>query len=332
MKKIIFLFLFLLQFFNLFASEYVEIKISKLHGLISFSESIMKTHYSLKSFQNIYIQKYGNNKLSQEKLFGLTKSYDYIKTARVYEYKKNINFYNMIKIESVVAENLDELKKISISYRNSVDEGSVNTYFEMLKYFLPIYEELIWNSNEQKLKLKGEEIKKAMDSADYDQLIVKAANFYGVKKNNIDKIYLALYPIPDGDKTLAFMLGNVESIGVLVNKPKSNITWLLSATIFHEIAHTIYDKNKEQIMSYFQNNKHASTQKVKNIFNESTATAIGAGWAFYEVSGGLHSNGKWYNNEEYDTFAKKIYPLVTKYISEKKSIDQSFIDSIVELY
>ncbi|MDO8453811.1 MAG: hypothetical protein Q7S59_04510, partial [Sulfurimonas sp.] len=139
MKKIIFLFLFLLQFLNLFASEYVEIKISKLHGLISFSESIMKTHYSLKSFQNIYNQKYGNNKLSQEKLFELTKSYDSIKTKRVYEYKKDINFYNMIKIESVVAKSLDELKKISISYRKSGDENSVNTYFEMLKYFLPIY-------------------------------------------------------------------------------------------------------------------------------------------------------------------------------------------------
>lgn len=333
MKKI-FISLLLLLFVsvNTFATQFVEIKISKLHGLISFSESLMKTAYSLKSFQNIYDDNYKDHKLSSEQLSQMSNYYKAMKNKRVYGYKNSSNIYNMIKIESAFAQTLNELKEFTLSHRLAVNKKIVENYFESLSYFLPIYEKLIWNPNFKKLTQKSQAIEELMVKTDYDNMIIKAAKFYGVKKGEIDKVYLSLYPIPSGNKTLAFMLGNVESIGVLVNKPKSNISWLLSATIFHEIAHTLYAKKEKKIDNFFSNSHHESTNKVKKIFNESVATAIGAGWAFFQVSGGLQSNGRWYNNKEYDRYAKIIYPTISKYITKNRTIDQKFINTIINLY
>ena len=330
MKKILLFILLLISFAN--ASDYVEIKINKLHGLISFTESLVSTTYSLKSFKKTYNEKYQKDTQAQKKLSKYKTLYEKVKVSRIYNYKKTVNLYKMIKIESTFAKSLEELREMVFMHKTAIDKDKLREYFKLLKYFLPIYDELIWKKNYKKLISKAADIKELMIKSKYDLLIKRAARFYGLKSTQIETIYLSLYPIPSGNNTLAFMLGDVESIGVLTNKKKSNVMWLLSATVFHEIVHVFYDKQKKKIASYFKNYKRKSTKKVEKIFNESMATSIGAGWAFYKVSNGLVANGAWYNNKEYNRFAKIIYPTVSEYLDNNKTMDREFFSKIINLY
>lgn len=305
----------------LFSSNIVDIKISKIHGLVSFVYSLSDLKYSVKSYKKIYLQHYDAKSLDKPRLV-VRKIYQ----AKIYNYKSETSLYHVIKEESVFVSSVSELEKNILKYKTSLTTDEIRSYFSYLKHFLPIYETLIYNDSLTKLQDVKSKIQTIMTNSNYDSLINQAASFYGVRAEDVPKIYLSLYPITQGNRTLAFMLGDVESIGVLVNRKKLNLFWLLSATIFHEIAHTLYKQNFDEIKQLLYRNKLAKYKDQKT-FNESLATAFGAGWAFYRLTR-LQSNGSWYNNNTYDKTAKYIYPMLSEYMIKRKKIDNNFVRKI----
>lgn len=317
----LFLLLFIACHTLLFSSNIVEVKISKIHGLTSFVQSLSGVGQTVKSYKSIYLEHYDANDLDT-----LKSIVEKVYLAKIYEYKNETNLYNVIKQQSSFINTVEELEEHVLKYKTSLSIAEIKSYFTFLERYLPIYEKLVFNDSITKLEDVKLRLEKFMATQNYDALIYKSANFYGVQNEDVAKITLSLYPITQGDSTLAFMLGNVESIGILVYRDKLNLQWLLSATIFHEIAHTFYKQNYDYIKQFLYKNNFKKYNE-QTIFNESLATAFGAGWVFYELTS-TQSNGRWYNNKTYDETAKSIYPLLSQYIKYGKKIDNEFVKKV----
>ncbi|MCY1224093.1 hypothetical protein D9M72_362380 [compost metagenome] len=67
------------------------------------------------------------------------------------------------------------------------------------------------------------------------------------------------------------------------------------------------------------------------LLNEVLATALGNGYVMEKLNGTL-DEGKWYNWKYINEMAKKSYPLVLKYITEKKAMDKEFVDAYIQLF
>ena len=227
-------------------------------------------------------------------------------------------------IESVKYNTLEEFENNILKYPTSIKKNSLKKYFIYLKKILPIYEKLIWNKDYKKLVYKKNEITKLMKKYNYNDIIKSVALFYDVDIKKIGIIDVALYPISYGNNVNAYRIKNLETIGVLVNK-KQNLRWLLSATILHEISHTFYFNSKIVKRDFNIKNK-----KKKLLLIEGFATSIGAGWGYKKLTGKL-SNSKWYNNKQYDKFAKTIFIDVEYYLNKNRKLDKNLIKRVKSL-
>jgi len=309
---------FLLFLYNitLFSSEIVHVKISKIHGLVSFAHSLSNLPYNVKSYKTLYLKHYPKSSLTEIKN----------NTQKIY----NTKVYNYIKQQSSFSLSITELQKRVLGDARFQNTKDINNYFLSLKNIMPRYEELIYDDSLKKLTEIKKQIKLLLLQTNYNHLIIRAAKFYGVKETDIPPVYLSLTPITQGKTTTAYMLGNVESIGILINKQRLNLPWLLSATLFHEIMHLFYKQNYNEIKDLLYQNNFVTYQNQK-VFNESLATAFGAGWAFYKLTR-KQSNGMWYNNQLYDKTAKSIYMMLSRYMQADKKLDDSFIQKMYENY
>ncbi len=318
MIKIVFLFLFVV-FAN--SSELVKLHINKNHALITFVESLCDTRYASKIPKRIYL-----NKTTKDKklISSLKKIHRKLSRTSISKHKQTRNLLEALYIESLKSVSLKELEFRIASYRTGLKRSDLKRYFNYLYKIMPIYEKIIWDKDYKKLVQKKEQIVKLMDKYNFDNLIKKVAIFYDVDINDIGNIDVAFYPISKGNNINAYRIKNLETIGVLVNK-KQNLKWLLTATVLHEISHTIYFKSKIVKKNFNIKNK----KKRLNII-EGFATTIGAGWGYKQLTGKL-INIKWYNNKAYDKFAKTIYKDIEKYLNNNKKLDKRLIKKAYSL-
>ncbi len=67
------------------------------------------------------------------------------------------------------------------------------------------------------------------------------------------------------------------------------------------------------------------------LLNEALATSLGNGYVYGDLNNKLDT-GIWYNRKYINLMAKKIYPLVEKYVMKQKKVDKAFIDSFITIY
>lgn len=295
--------------------------VNQTHSLIAFVESLSDVKYASKIPKEIYLADYKNDEEFINKLKAIHKK---LNKKAIYKHKKTKSLLEAIYIESLKSKNLNQLKTKIFAYKTSMKKNELEKYFHYLNQLLPKYEKSIWVKEYDKLISKKNEIMQLMNKHNYDRLIQKVAHFYHVDSEKMDKIDIAFYPIPSGDNVNAYRIKNLETVGVLVNK-NQNLQWLLSATILHEISHTIYSKSQIVKQNFNIKNRH----KRSNIV-ESMATSIGAGWGYEQISGKL-ATIKWYNNKTYDKLAKIIYPTLKIYLDNDKKLDKNLIKYVKEL-
>jgi hypothetical protein len=161
-----------------------------------------------------------------------------------------------------------------------------------------------------------------MKDKHFNKLVDQILYFYGVKAKDVGVMNIAFYPISYGHRINAYSIGNVETIGIFVGRGQ-NLNWMLSATILHELEHTIYRKSKF-VKKHFLSIKD---KKLNRTINEVFATAIGAGWGYKKLTN-RYPTRHWYANKVYDTNAKKLYPIVSKYLNNGKRIDNDIVKFI----
>ncbi|MCK5294949.1 MAG: hypothetical protein KAJ49_09870 [Arcobacteraceae bacterium] len=313
MLKGFYLFIF---FINLSASEFINIEINKNHGLLTFIESLSDVRYVSKAPKQLYIKNLNVDLKELKKLKFLNHK---ITRGAIYKYPYTRSFLEALYLESINHKTLDTFQKKITSYRTSLKEQDIKRYFDYLKKYTPIYEKLIWDKSYKTLQKRKIKLNHLIQKHNYDKLIRKIAKFYKIPQDEIGLFNIALYPIPFGNNINAYRIKNIETVGVLVNK-NQNLKWLLTATILHEISHTLYFKSnyiKENFIKY-------ETKKDKTTYQEIFATAIGAGWGYNKITNKISST-PWYNNKQYNRVSRKIYPKIKKYLDNNKTIDNDFV-------
>ncbi len=269
--------------------------------------------------KQIYLKKYKND------IGAFISLHNRVSKSRIYKYPKTKSLLEALYIESLKYNTLKEFKSNILRYKTTLKQKDLNKYFKYLFKLLPRYEKIIWNKTYKKIHYKKKKLEKMMKDSSFNDLIIQVALFYGVKKKDIPQMDIAFYPISYGNNINAYSIKHIETIGIFPNKPQS-LSWLLSATILHEISHTIY-RNSKIIKNNFLNIKN---KERNTTINEVFATAMGAGWGYNKITNKI-AKKPWYNNKTYDKYAKKIYPKLKRYLDNDKIIDKAFILYIKEL-
>lgn len=319
MIKFLVLFLF---FINLNASELLRLHVNKNHGLLTFVESLCDVRYSSKAVKRYYNLKSANtNSNDLQKLKNL--HYTISKSA-IYNHKKTRSLLEALYLDSIKFNSFANFKNHIFKYRASINKKILNDYFGYIEKYKKSYEKIIWNKNLKKLQRVREKLKLLIQKHNLDQMIKQIAKFYKIPLDQIGEFNLALYSIPLGKNINAYRIKNLETIGVLTHK-KQNLNWLLTATILHEVSHTLYFKS-DFIKKHFMNNQ---TNSQKTLFQEVFATAIGAGWGYENITGKTTLT-PWYNNKHYDNLSRKIFSKLKEYLDSSKQIDKEFISFMKE--
>lgn len=156
--------------------------------------------------------------------------------------------------------------------------------------------------------------------------------FYNSSWDNSIPFEIAFYPLPNSQSftAQAFYNNFISAIQTNLKDYKD-----LFSVMLHETFHIIYDEQslevKKDIDSYFKQNTSENSNYSYQILNEVLATALGNGYVYEKLDGKIDSND-WYYHPYIDLLARKIYPLVTDYIAQKKPMDRNFIDSYIKIY
>ena len=330
MKKIIFCLLLLLSN-TIFSQDFFIYKISKPYCIWNFMETATNGHATSSTLKKFIEDKTKDN-LEFQKLCE-----DYKKIKLDYSFKRS-EFPNerkpyrstidLISINAVNSKNLIEFDKSIIGILPIAEQQK---FVIILKKSELIYNQIIWNVYEKKLILQKNQLSKFKNLN--VEIFDKFNHFYNSTWTNKTPFIVALYPIPGKNGyTIATPHGNSLCVGVLTDETHYSVR---NGVIVHEMCHVLYDEQssvfQKQLVTYFANNKSSFSSFASAYFDEGLATALGNGWAYKKINGKLDQS-EWYNNKYIEGFARAIFPLTEKYISENEQIDNDFIDKAIELF
>jgi len=307
MKVFLLVFMFSI---NINATDLITLHVSKNHIFLTFIESIAGTSYVSSVPKDIYLSKYKND------IQNFTNLHKEISKSTILKYDKTKNLLRALYIESLKNNTYKEFSNKIKTFEVGVGKTKLRKYFKYLDKLYPRFEKLIWEKTSKGLIYRKNKLSKLMKQKNFDNIVRKILHFYGVKEKDIGTINVAFYPISYGRNVNAYSMGNIESIGIFVGRSQ-NLIWTMSATILHEIAHTIYAKS-----NFVQKNFLTIKDKTrKKTINEVLATAIGAGWGYNSLINKYQTKA-WYANEKYDKYGKKLYPKIKQYINNGRVIDK----------
>lgn len=312
-KNTSYVFFFLFFFLELQSSELIKLHVSKNHNFITFIESLSGAKYVSVVPKKIYLSKYKND------IDRFASLHQEISKSTIKKHPRTRSLLKALYVESLATESLAAFEKKIRSYDVGIERKKLHRYFAYLRKLYPRFEKILWKKTHRGLEYRKEKLEKLIDAKDFDTTIRKVMHFYGVTQKDIGVMDIAFYPISYGNNINAYSIGNIESIGIFVGRSQ-NLIWMLTATILHELGHSIYAKSsvvKENFLNI-------EDKKRKRTINEVLATAVGAGWGYNSLTG-KYAVKAWYNNRTYDKFGKIVYPKLKEYITNERTIDAEFV-------
>jgi hypothetical protein len=328
--RLLLTFLFLTTFafgqkttFNIKYSEQLAVfvfiqNISENYPTNVFKTEFLKSKYNNDNYKNIIL-----------KFDKLAIDYSYAFDEFPYGTKIPMQTRDILKKNLIETTNLNDFKLRSIGI---VPNKTLNDLTEIISTFTPIYNELIYNPNKEQFEKQLVEIEKYSKVHKIEDFFETGLLFYNSSWDNSIPFEIAFYPLPNsqGFTAQAFYNNFISAIQTNLKDYKD-----LFVVMLHEIFHITYDEQsletKTKIDTYFKENKLKSSNYAYQLLNEALATALGNGYVYEKLDGKIDTND-WYNRKYIDLMARKIYPLVTEYIAQKKSIDKKFVDNYIKLY
>lgn len=336
MKILKFLILAILTFgpLNALASDRVEFSADRIHGLFVFVETIAGNPHRSIDLKNAFEKSKFNTAQSRQKLEEF-RSLDFVLNKFLeFDGLPERNMGNAARAIMVAqasfSKDLDDFRQRSVSI---IPMPELTKLMQVLRYFEPIYNSLMWNPHKAQLQKMANEFKVKSAKWKLNDLFSRAAKFYGAQWPEDQKFRVSLYPIPPKSQhSSAQAYGAVESVGVIMGETDREGRF---GVIFHELCHSLYEAQPLAIQKLISERVKQSTSKYSRLaygyLNEALATAVGNGWAYSKAKGKIDQD-PWYNDQKIEGFSREIYPVVTEYLNSKKTIDQNLIDSVIKAF
>ncbi|MFY1046673.1 hypothetical protein [Chryseobacterium sp. GP-SGM7] len=292
--------------------------LSENHPENVFKTAFQKSKYNTENYRN---------KISEFDKLSIDYSYQFEEFP--YGSKAPMQTRDILKKNLIETDNLNDFRLRSIGL---VPIKTLNDLAALILYFTPIYNELIYTPNKEKFEKQVIEITDYANDHHIEGFFQTGLSFYHSVWDQSIPFQIAFYPLPDSDyfTAQAFCNNFVSAIQTNLKDYKD-----LLSVMMHEIFHIIYNEQslemKIKIDKDFKENKSKYSNYAYQLLNELLATALGNGYVYEQLEGELDQND-WYYHQYIDLMARKIYPVVKNYITEKKSIDKNFIDTYINLY
>jgi hypothetical protein len=283
-----------------------------------FKTEFQKSKYNTDNYKNV-ISKFDK----------LTIDYSYPFDEFPYGSKIPMQTRDILKKNLIETTNLNDFKLRSIGI---LPNKTLSDLTEIISTFTPIYNELIYNPNKVQFEKQLVEISKYSKEHKIEDFFETGLLFYNSSWDNSIPFEIAFYPLPNSQSftAQAFYNNFISAIQTNLKDYKD-----LFSVMLHETFHIIYDEQslevKNNVDKYFKENKSENSNYSYQILNEVLATALGNGYVYEKLDGKTDLND-WYYHKYIDLLARKIYPLVTDYIAQKKPMDRNFIDNYIRIY
>lgn len=319
-------------------AQKVEIKASRLHGLLVFVYSNMnRPHYTP------YLKELTDNSEYRDQMKmiladsagiekNLNQGLNY--TDGVKGYADGFGVDDLFEIQSAYAKDIDDL---FIRLQNTLPIDEHLKFKKILKAAEPIYEKLIWVPNYSKFSEIERLYQGNAKKWDMNTLFEKASTFYNASWPKDFDFLVVLYPIPNGaKKSNAHSLAAFESVGVIIGEKDHAGRF---GVIFHEMMHSLYSAQsnefKKEHLSYYELDKKDADlpfrKGAQKFANEVFATVLGNGW-FYEVVTGKKDESSWYNDIHIETLAHAMFDITKSYLEQNKKIDKEYINQYIQAF
>ena len=313
----------------------VEYRISKMHGLINFVETISGEAHRSEKLRNIFKKSVYNNKKYSELISAFKKireinnqgwNWDGYPSDR----HMGQDLRKIFLIRSTYAKDMGDFRERTLGLLPLAEHEKI---FSILEKFEPVYDALVWDKTIAKLEKYRENIEGKSRDWGLDKLFKGALKFYRAKWPAGATFVISLYPIPGADgHSSGESIGVFQSVGVLVDEKDIPGRF---GVIFHEICHGLYESQdrefQKEFEKYFTGSESEYASYAYQYINEALATALGNGLAYMKAAG-KPDGGSWYNDDYINGFAKGIYPMVESYFHNEKPIDRNFVNYVILKY
>lgn len=309
--------------FNIKYSEQLAVFVFIQNLSENYPENVFKTEFKKSKYN---VEKY-KNMLS--KFDSLNIDYSYQFAEYPYGSKTPMQTRDILKKNLIETATLNDFKLRSIGI---VPNKTLTDLTESILAFTPIYNELIYNPNKQQFEKQLNDINNYSTARKIEDYFKTGLLFYNSNWDKSIPFEIAFYPLPNsqGFTAQAFYNNFISAIQTNLKSYKD-----LFSVMLHETFHLIYNEQsldvKNDIDKYFKENNSKNSNYSYQILDEVLATALGNGYVYEKLDGKIDSND-WYYHKYIDLLARKIYPIVTNYIVQKKSMDKNFIDNYIRIY
>jgi hypothetical protein len=332
MKLLFIIFIFAFTSFKLLAQgPPFEIKYSEPLAVYVFVNEL-----SSKKGDNTFKQLFLRSLYNRYKYTKLLAQFDTLMISYTYEFQEYPYSSKLpgmtealLKKNLLSSTNLKEFKKKSVGIIPNANLLQLST---ILYEFQLVYRELIYQPNKTKFEKQLIEITEYIKTKNIASFFDKGLSFYRSYWDESLPFEIAFYPLnsSQGFSAEAFCNNAVCALKIDYKDYAA-----IMGVVMHEIFHILYNEQslavKSKLATWFNSNSSNSRTYSYLLLNEVLATALGNGYVV-ETLIGKKDEADWYNRKYIDQMAKKIYPLVSEYVSQKKAIDEAFVSSYISLY
>lgn len=273
---------------------------------------------------------------NQDKFNRLIAAYDslnidfgYEYTAYPYGQKIGGSSISLLKKELVNATDLSDFKTKALGIIPNTDLFAL---YAILTAFEPVYQQLIYLPNKAVFERQLSSVQRLADSANVAGYFKTGLTFYHSSWDESIPFQLVFYPLPGAKGFKATAMYNIGICSVPTGLTDFN---KLLSVMIHEMFHIEYDEaslsQKQAIEKWVDDNPSKYSRYAYLLLNEALATALGNGYVYGQLQG-KEDTASWYRRKYTNLMAKAIYPVVKSYIVQRRAIDQSFIDTYIQLY
>lgn len=235
---------------------------------------------------------------------------------------------DLLIIAAVQANTIDDFKRNAVGILHSTDYDKL---INLMTRAAVWYDKIIWlkhGAAAQHQLAKLQQYQKSANTA-----FIQLKKFYYSSWPEDIPFTIAITPVPGTTgATAATPHANTLCLDVLTEE--TNYAGRIAIAV-HEISHVLYAEQSRQVQAALDNlfvqSGSPFAAAAHNFFDEGLATACGNGWMFKQISGTIDTTG-WYSDPYIDGFGHALFPLVSQYINDGKTIDASFVEKAIRLF
>ncbi len=333
MRHIFILLVFLFNVIDASANDkpLIKFKISRPYCIFNFLETC-KGVYGTSGALKEYIEANTKTDTSFNRLVADYKSLNLEITFFREGFPENRPSFRSVKdfliMAAVNAKDIPAFKQNIIGILHNTDYNQLISLMEKADVY---YEQIIWKKHGKAAISQLKKLEKYQSSA--NKAFLKLKHFYNSSWSNEVLFTVALTPVPGKEgSTAATPHANILCADVLTEE--TNYAGRI-AIVLHEISHILYAEQSRKVQfdleNYFIKSTSPYANVARNFFDEGMATACGNGWVYQFITKKIDTSG-WYSDPYIDGFGHALFPMVTQYLEENKSIDSNFVTGAIRLF